>query len=121
MISNREKGKLRLSLKKEEILGRTDTTIIDQEGIMQSSKGQITIKWSGLYSESQCIKYWKKLRTNPSLNGPTRWWEILKNETETSIVNIIGIMAIQQRSAGVYGITRPTCPRRQIEAVVAPF
>ena len=57
MISNREKGKLRLSLKKEEILGRTDTTIIDQEGIMQSSKGQITIKWSGLYSESQCIKY----------------------------------------------------------------
>ena len=27
MISNKEKGKLRLSLKKEEILGQTDTTI----------------------------------------------------------------------------------------------
>ena len=26
----------------------------------------------GLYSESQCIKCWKKLRTNPSSNGPTR-------------------------------------------------
>ena len=105
MISNREKGKLRLSLKKEEILGRTDTTIIGQEGIMQSSKGQITIKWSGLYSESQCIKYWKKSRTNPSSNGPTRWWEILKSETKTSIVNTIEIMVIQQGIVEAYGIT----------------
>ena len=107
MINNRGKGKLRLSLRKEEILGRTDTTITSQEGIMQSSQGQITTKWSGLYSESQCIKYWKKLRTNPSSNGPTRWWEILKSEIETeiSIANIIRIMVIQQRIAGVYGIT----------------
>ena len=52
MINNREKGKLRLSPKKDEILGRTDTTITDREGIMQSSQGQITIKWSGLYSEN---------------------------------------------------------------------
>ena len=66
------KGKLRLSLKKEEILGRIDTTITGREGIMQSNQGQITIKWSALYSESQCIKYWKKSRTNPSSNGPTR-------------------------------------------------
>ena len=57
MINNREKGKLKLSLKKEEILGRIDTTITGREGIMQSSQGQITIKWSGLYSDSQCIKY----------------------------------------------------------------
>ena len=72
MISNREKGKLRLSLKKEEILGRTDTTIIGQKGIMQSSKGQITIRWSELYSENPCIKFWKRLRTSPSSNGPIR-------------------------------------------------
>ena len=95
MINNREKGKLRLSLKKEEILGRIDTTITSQEGIMQSNQGQITIKWSVLYSESQCIKYWKKSRMNPSSNGLTRWWEILKSEIVTFIVNIIGIMAIQ--------------------------
>ena len=37
MINNREKGKLRLSLKKEEILGRIDITITGREGIMQSS------------------------------------------------------------------------------------
>ena len=105
MINNKEKGKLRLSFKKEETLGRIDTTIIGREGIMQSNQGQITIKWSTLYSESQCTKYWKKLRTNPSLNGPTRWWEILKSETETSIVNTIEIMVIRQRIAKSYGIT----------------
>ena len=37
----------------------------------------------------------EKVKNDPSSNGPTRWWEILKNETETSIVNIIEIMAIQ--------------------------
>ena len=67
--------------------------------------GQITIKWSGLYSESQCIKCWKKLRTNPSSNGPTRWWKILKSETETSIVNTIEIMVIRLRIAKAYRIT----------------
>ena len=33
MINNREKGKLKLSLKKREILGRTDTTTTGREGI----------------------------------------------------------------------------------------
>ena len=58
-----------------------------------------------LYSESQCIKYWEKSRTNPSSNDPTKWWEILKSETETSIVNTIEITVIQQRIAKAYGIT----------------
>ena len=55
MINNREKGKLSLSLKKEEILGRTDTTITGPKGIIPSSKGQITIRWSELYFENPCI------------------------------------------------------------------
>ena len=105
MINNREKGKLSLSLKKGEILGRTDTTIIGREGIIPSSKGQITIKWSELYSKNPCIKSWKRLRTNPSLNGPIRWWEILKNETEIFIVNTIETMVTLLRIAEVYGIT----------------
>ena len=37
MINNREKGKLRLSLKKEEILGRIDTIITGREEIMESN------------------------------------------------------------------------------------
>ena len=113
MINNREKGKLRLSPKKDEILGQIDTTITGREGIMQSKQGQITIKWSGQYSENQCIKYWKKSRMSHSSNGPIRWWEILKCETETSTVNIIGIMAIQQRIVGVYGITWTNLSERE--------
>ena len=113
MINNREKGKLRFPFRKEEILGQIDTTITGRKGIMQSNQGQITIKWSVLYSESQCIKYWKKSRMNPSSNGPTRWWEILKSETVTSIVNIIRIMAIQQRIARVYGITWTNLPEKE--------
>ena len=105
MINNRENVKLRLSLKKEEILGRIDTTITGQEGIMQSNNGQIRIKWSGLYSESQCIRYWKRLKTNHSSNGPTRWWEILKSKIETSIVNTIKTMVIRLRIVEAYGIT----------------
>ena len=105
MINNREKGKLSLSLKKGEILGRKNTTITGQEGIIPSSKGQITIKWSELYSENPCIKSWKRLKTNPSSNGLIRWWEILKNETETSIVNAIETMVTLPRIAEVYGIT----------------
>ena len=108
-----EKGKLRLSPKKDEILGRIDTTIIGRAGIMQSSQGRIITKWSGLYSENQCIKYWKKSRTSPSSNGPIRWWEILKSETETFTVNIIRIMAIKQRIAGVYGITWTNLSERE--------
>ena len=85
----------------------------DREGIMQSRQCQIAIKWSELYSENQYIKYWKKSRTSPSSNGPIRWWEILKSETETSIVNTIGIMAIQRRIARVYGITWINLPEKE--------
>ena len=105
MTNNRKKGKLSLSLKKWEILGRRDTTITGREGIIPSSKGQITIRWSELYSENQCIKSWKRLRTNLSSNGPTRWWEILKSETKISIVNTIETMVTLPRIVEVYGIT----------------
>ena len=105
MINNREKGQLSLSLKKWEILGRTDTAITGRKEIIPSSKGQITIRWSELYSENPCIKSWKRLRTNPSSNGPIRWWEILKSETEISIVNTIETMVTLPRIAEVYGIT----------------
>ena len=105
MINNREKGKLSLFLNKGENLGRTDTIITDREGIIPSSKGQITIRWSKLYSENSCIKSWKRLRTNPSSNGLIRWWETLKSETEISIVNTIETMVTLPRIAEVYGIT----------------
>ena len=103
--NNKEKGKLSFSLKKEENLGRTDTIITSREGIILSSRYQVTIRWSELYSESLCIKSWKRLKTSPSSNGPIRWWETLKKETEISIVNTIETMVTLPRTAKVYEIT----------------
>ena len=105
MINSREKGKLSLSLKIGENLGWTDTIITGREGIILSSRRQITISWLELYSENPCIKSWKRLRTNLSSNGPIRWWETLKRETEISIVNTIETMVTLPRTAEVYGIT----------------
>ena len=42
--NNKEKGKLSLSLKKGENLGRTGTVITGREGIMLSSKYPVTAK-----------------------------------------------------------------------------
>ena len=103
--NNREKGKLSLSLMKWENLGWIDTIITCRKGIILSSRYQVTIKWLELYSESPCIKSWKMLRTSPSSNGPIRWWETLKRETEIFIVNSIETMVTLPRTAEVYGIT----------------
>ena len=54
---NKEKGKLRLSLRKGEISGWTDTTITDRKGIMRVNQGLIVLRSSVRCSESQCIKY----------------------------------------------------------------
>ena len=105
MINSRERGKLSLSLKIGENLGRIDTIIIGREGIILSSRRRITIRWLELYSESPFIKSWKRLRTNPSSNDPIRWWETVKRETEISIVNTIETMVTLPRTAEVYGIT----------------
>ena len=106
MISSREKEKLSLSLKKWENLGQIDTIITGREGIILISRCQITIRWSELYSENPCIKFWKRLRTSLSSNGPIRWWDNLKRETEISIVNTIETTVTLPRIAEVYGITR---------------
>ena len=103
--NNREKGKLSLSLKKRENLGWTDTITTGWEGIILSSRYQVTIRWSELYSESPCIKSWKRLKMSLSLNGPIRWWETLKKETEISIVNTIETMVTLPRTVEAYGIT----------------
>ena len=54
-------------------------------------------------------------RMNPSSNGPIRWWEIPKSETETvtSIANIIRIMGIPQKIVGACGITWTNSSKRE--------
>ena len=64
------KGKLRLSLKKEMISGRTDTVATGREGIMQINQGQITLRLSVQSSESRCIKY--KIKNEPFFKRPNK-------------------------------------------------
>ena len=104
MINSKEKDKLSFSLKIGENLGQTDTIITGREGIILSSRRRIKIRWSERYSENPFVKYWKRLRTNPSSNGPIRLWETLKREIEISIVNTIETMVTLPRTAEVYGI-----------------
>ena len=99
-----KKGRLRLSLRKEGISGKTDTVITGRERIMQINQGLTVLRSSVRCSESQCIKYWRRLKMNHSLNDQIRLWETPKSVTITFIANIIRIMGIPQRIAGVYGI-----------------
>ena len=72
MINNRENGRLRLSLRKGGISSRIDTTITGQEGIMRINQGLTVLKSLVQCSESQCIKYWRRLKMNNSLNDQIR-------------------------------------------------
>ena len=103
--SNSAKEKLRLSLRKGGISGQTDTIITGREGIMSINQDLIMLRSSVRCSESQCIKYWRRLKMNRSLNDQIRWWETLKSVIITSIANIIRIMGIPQGIVGVCGIT----------------
>ena len=112
MTNSKEKGKLRLFLKKWGISGQTDTIITGRKGIMQINQGLTILKSSMRCSENQCIKYWKRLKMNHSLNDQIRWWEISKSVTATSIANIIKIMGIPQRIVKVCGITWTNSSKR---------
>ena len=68
MTNSKEKGKLRLSLRKGGISGQTDTIITGREGIMSINQDLIMLRSSVRCSESQCIKYWRRLKMNHSLN-----------------------------------------------------
>ena len=105
MTNSKEKGKLRLSLRKGGISGQTDTTITGREGIMPINQDLTMLRSSVRCFESQCIKYWRRLKMNRSLNDQIRWWKTSKSVTITSIANIIRIMGIPQGIVGVCGIT----------------
>ena len=61
-------------------------------------------KTSGLYSENQCIRCWKKSRANHTLDGRIRWRESPRSETRTFIANTTKTTNIPRRTAGIFGI-----------------
>ena len=66
------KGRIRLSLRKGGITGRIVTITIDHEGILWDNQGQQAFKQSTPCFESQCIKFWRRLKMNRSSNDRIR-------------------------------------------------
>ena len=59
---NKVRGRVRLSLRRGGILGRTVTTIINPKGILRSNPGLWLLRWLTLCSKNQCIKSWRRSR-----------------------------------------------------------
>ena len=70
--NNKAKGRVRLSLKKEGISGRTAITITDPGGILLGNLGLQLLRWLTRCSENQDIKSWRKLRISHTSNDKTR-------------------------------------------------
>ena len=71
--NNKEKGRLRLSLKGERISSRITTTITSPGETLLGNWDLPLLKWLTQCSENQYTKSWRKLRTSHSLSGQTRW------------------------------------------------
>ena len=65
----RGRVRVRLSLRREGISGRTNTTIIDPKGILLDNLDPRLFRWLTLCSENQCIRSWKRSRMSHTSNG----------------------------------------------------
>ena len=59
---------------------------------------------SGLYSESQCTRFWRRSRTNHTSDGRTKWRGSPQSETRTCTANTTRIMDTPWKIVGTYGI-----------------
>ena len=102
--NNKENGRLRLSLRRGAISGRTGTITIGRERIMQDKQGLSTPRQLIQCSESRSVKFWRRLRTNHSSNGQIKWLETLQSAIKTSTAITIRNRDILQRTVGTCGI-----------------
>ena len=102
--NSKGKVRLRLSLRRWEISGRTDTIITKQEETLLGSQGLLILRQLMLCSESQCARYWKRLRMSCSSNGQIRWQEIPWNAIRTFIVTTTRTKDTTSKTAGTCGI-----------------
>ena len=63
--------------KREGIPGRIGFRIIDLIKTLQGNPDQPILRQLMLCFENQCNRFWRRLRTNLSLDGRIRWREIL--------------------------------------------
>ena len=104
MTNNKEKGRLKLSLRRGGISGRTDTIIIGREGIMQDNQGLPIPRWLMQCFESRSDKFWRRLRMNHSSNGQIKWLETLQSAIKTSTAITIRNRDILRKTVGTCGI-----------------
>ena len=105
MINNKERGRLRLSLRRGGISGQIGTITIGLEGIMWGNQGLLIPQQLIQCSEKLSIKFWRKLRMNHFLSGQIKWLETPQSAIKTSIAIIIKNNDILLRTADIYGIT----------------
>ena len=105
MINNKERGRLRLSLRRGGISGQTGTIIIGLEGIMWGNQGLLIPRQLIQCSENLSVKFWRKLKMNHFLSGQIKWLETPQSAIKTSIATIIKNKDILLRTAEIYGIT----------------
>ena len=105
MINNKERGRLRLSLRRGGISSRTGTITIGGEGIIWGNQGLLTPRQLIQCSKNLFVKFLRKLRMNHFSSGQIKWLEIQQSAIKTSIATIIKNRDILLRTAEIYGIT----------------
>ena len=83
--NSKTREKVRLSLRREGISGRTATTITDLGGIFLGSLGVQFLKWLILYSENWCIKFWRRLKRVILQIGEQDEWRPFKEQLESPL------------------------------------
>ena len=102
--SNRGKVRLRLSLRRWGISGRTDTIITDQRETLLGNPKLLTLRQLMLCSESQCVRCWKRLRMSRFSNGQIRWQEIPWGTIRAFIATTTRIRDTPPKNARTCGI-----------------
>ena len=101
--SSRGNERLRLSLRRWGISGRTDTTTIDLEGTLLGSQGLPILRQLTQYSGNRCIKFWRRLKMSYSSKGQIRWQETPWGAIRTFIANITRTKDILQKTVEILG------------------
>ena len=89
-----KKGRLRLSLRKRGISGRTNTIITGREGIMQDNQCLPIPKRLMQFFESRSGKFQRRLRTNYSSNGQTKSFTAITIRNRDTLRKTVGTCGI---------------------------
>ena len=111
--NNKVKVRLRLSLRRGRISGRTDTIISNQRETLLGNLELPILRQLMLCSKNQCARYWKRWRMSRSSNGQIRWQEIPWDAIRAFIAITTKTRDTPPEIAGTYGITWTSWSERE--------